>query len=107
MINGRWPFFFCPWPCSTLQLVTATPRPTPPLPCPECRTGGVEGGARIGNRRSVCTTCNNFAQAVMRLTLRRLKERFPDAFEELRVRTELDLYPGEMDKWFEAGKVAQ
>ena len=43
----------------------------------------------------------------MRLTLRRLKERFPDAFEELRVRTELDLYPGEMDKWFEAGKVAQ
>jgi hypothetical protein len=68
---------------------------------------GFEGGARIGNRRSECTTCNNFAQAVRRLTLTRLKERFPADYEELRLRTEMDLYPGEIDKFIEAGKPGQ
>jgi hypothetical protein len=58
---------------------------------------GGEGGQRIGNNRSTCTTCNNFTQNVRRLTLTRLKERFPQDYEELRVRTEMDLYPQVID----------
>lgn len=67
--------------------------PTPALPCPECRQRGREGGARIGNRRNQCTTCNNFAQNVMRLTRRRLKEQHAEEYERIRVQVELDLYP--------------
>lgn len=70
-----------------------------PLPCPECRRRGLGGGARIGNRRSVCTTCNNFAQNVMRMTRKRLKERHEDEYEAIRLQVEADLYPQVLDDW--------
>lgn len=54
---------------------------------------GAGGGARIGNRRNRCTTCNNFAQNVMRLTRRELKALHEDEYETIRLRVELDLYP--------------
>jgi len=69
------------------------PLPTPALPCPECRDAGRGGGARIGNRRSVCTTCNNFAQNVMRMTRKRLKQLHETEYETIRMSVELDLYP--------------
>lgn len=71
----------------------------PILPCPECRTRGEGGGARIGNRRSKCTTCNNFVQNVMRLTRKRLKERHEAEYLDIRLQVELDLYPQVMDDW--------
>lgn len=67
------------------------------LPCPECRLHGIGGGARIGNRRNRCETCNNFAQNVMRLTRRRLKERHEDEYVAIRYQVELDLYPQVID----------
>lgn len=54
---------------------------------------GIGGNCRIGNRRSVCATCNNFAQNVMRMTRKRLMERHQDEYADIRVRVELDLYP--------------
>lgn len=66
---------------------------TPALPCPECRQHGVGGKARIGNRRNKCTTCNNFAQNVMRLTRKRLMENHSEEYATIRVRVEMDLYP--------------
>lgn len=77
----------------------AEPLPTPPLPCPECRMRGLGGGARIGNRRNVCTTCNNFVQNVMRLTRKRLMELHREEYEQIRLRAELDLYPQVIDDW--------
>lgn len=62
-----------------------------PLPCPECRLAGHNG--RVGSRRNMCTTCNNFAQNVMRLTRMQLKALHPDEYETIRARVELDLYP--------------
>ena len=52
-----------------------------------------EGGNRIGNRRSHCSTCNAFAQNVMRLASKRLKELHGDEYEKLRIQVERDLYP--------------
>lgn len=43
--------------------------------------------------RSTCTTCNNFAQNVRRMTLTRLKEAHPKDYETIRLRVEVDLYP--------------
>lgn len=63
------------------------------LPCPECRHHGVNGGARIGNRRNKCATCNNFAQNVMRLTRKMLAENHSKEYADIRMRVELDLYP--------------
>lgn len=71
----------------------ADPLDSPSLPCPECRFRGLTGGARIGNRRNRCTTCNNFAQNVMRMTRKRLKERHEDEYMAIRLRVEYDLYP--------------
>ena len=62
---------------------------------------GGEGGQRIGNKRSTCKTCNAFTQSVRRLTLTRLKERYPADYEELRLRTEMDLYPQVIDQFTE------
>ena len=75
------------------------PLPTPALPCPECRQRGIGGMARIGNRRSQCTTCNNFAQNVMRLTRKQLKERHSAEYDEIRLKVEMDLYPQIMESW--------
>lgn len=78
----------------------ADPLPTPALPCPECRTvHGVGGGARIGNRRSQCTTCNNWAQNVMRMTRKRLKEMHEDEYDVIRLQVEKDLYPQVIENW--------
>lgn len=52
----------------------------------------VGGQARIGNRRSMCTTCNNFAQNVMRMTRRMLAEMFPEEYARIRLETEVRLY---------------
>lgn len=65
---------------------------SPPLPCPECRARGLGGGARIGNRRSLCRTCNNFAQNVMRHTRNRLKEKYAEEYERIRLEVEIELY---------------
>jgi ribosomal protein L19E len=54
---------------------------------------GAGGGARIGNRRARCTTCNNFAQNVMRMTRRRLKELHEEEYAVIRLQVEADLYP--------------
>lgn len=51
------------------------------------------GSARIGNRRNSCSTCNNFAQNVMRLTRKRLLEEHPDEYAKIRLQVEMDLYP--------------
>lgn len=63
---------------------------------------GRGGGARIGNRRSKCATCNNFAQNVMRLTRTRLKEAHEDEYEKLRLQVEQDLYPQVVTQWLSA-----
>lgn len=58
---------------------------------------GVSGGARIGNRRNRCTTCNNWAQMVRRVSWKRMVEADPKAYEELRKRVEIELYPQVME----------
>lgn len=60
---------------------------------------GVGGGARIGNRRNRCSTCNNFAQNVMRMTRKRLKEQHEDEYARIRMQVELDLYPQVIEDW--------
>jgi len=77
----------------------ADPLDIPALPCPECRMRGHTGMARIGNRRNRCPTCNNFAQNVMRLTRKRLMERYAEEYTEIRLRTERDLYPQVIEDW--------
>lgn len=67
---------------------------TPVLPCPECRANGDEGVGRIGNNRSTCPICNNFAQAVYLRARRRLAEMFPEEYARLKVEAGLELYPG-------------
>lgn len=54
---------------------------------------GIGGGARIGNRRSMCQTCNNFVQNVMRHTRKRLLELHPEEYNQIRLEVEIDLYP--------------
>lgn len=71
----------------------------PPLPCPECLASGVGGGARIGNRRHDCATCNRWAQNVMRRTRARLKELHADEYERLRLEVERDLYAQIVDDY--------
>lgn len=53
---------------------------------------GIGGGARIGNRRSRCATCNNFNQNVMRYTRTRLKERHTEEYNRIRLEVEIELY---------------
>lgn len=53
---------------------------------------GVGGKARIGNRRSQCATCNNFAQNVMRHTRKRLMELHEDEYQKIRLEVEVELY---------------
>lgn len=60
---------------------------------------GHEGGARIGNRRNSCTTCNNFNQNVMRMTRKRLKERYEEEYKVIRAQVEFDLYPQVIEDW--------
>ena len=83
-------------------MAPSTALDTPALPCPECRLRGLGGKARIGNRRNRCTTCNNFAQNVMRLTRRKLKELHEEEYERIRLRVEMDLYPQVMEDFLEA-----
>ena len=91
---------------STVGGVSFPPLSHPALPCPECRLDkGVPkrgGKNRIGNRRSMCTTCNNFAQNVMRLTRKRLKEKHAQEYEQIRLQAEVDLYPQVIEDWIRA-----
>ncbi len=61
----------------------------------------VGGKARIGNRRSLCTTCNNFAQNVMRLTRSRLKALYSEEYEKIRLEVEMELYRRLLDGYDE------
>lgn len=54
---------------------------------------GRGGGARIGNQRNKCTTCNNFAQNVMRITRGLLKAQHEEEYAQMRLRAEIELYP--------------
>jgi hypothetical protein len=53
---------------------------------------GIGGGARIGNRRSHCSTCNNFVQNVMRNTRKKLMERHQEEYQRIRLQVEIVLY---------------
>lgn len=80
----------------------------PALPCPECMERAHRrlwprrdygGRFRVGNQRRRCRTCNNFAQNVMRLTRKRLLEKYADEYRQLRLQVELDLYPQVVEEW--------
>lgn len=73
--------------------VTASKNEQQALPCPECRMRGIGGAARLGSRRTECVTCNNFAQTVGRMARQKLKERYPEEYEELRAAACIELYP--------------
>jgi len=73
----------------------------PVLPCPECKERGHGGNARIGNHRRTCSTCNNFAQNVMRISRQRLRQRYSDEYETIRRAVEADLYPQVIEAWTE------
>jgi hypothetical protein len=75
----------------------------PPLPCPECREAGRGGGARIGNKRRHCRTCNTWAANVSRLLAKRLKEKFPDEAAALRLQIEADMYPQVIEDYLRQG----
>lgn len=62
---------------------------------------GFPGGARIGNRRNKCTTCNNFAQNVRRITWTKLKEIYADEYRVLRLEAESELYPYVLQNFIE------
>lgn len=82
--------------------------PLPALPCPECRYAGRSGRARLGNYRSVCQTCNNFARRVERRTLKELKDKYREEFRRIRIKVEYDLYPQVIEEWEEVkGKVEE
>jgi hypothetical protein len=80
----------------------AEPLDAPDLPCPECRMRGFGGRSRIGNRRSRCNTCNNFAQNVMRVTRRELVKLHGEEYMAIRLRAELELYPKVITDFTEA-----
>lgn len=82
------------------------PIDTPGFPCPECRERLVRNGKeikgfnRIGNRRRLCDTCNNFAAAVRRGIAKRLLEQATEEeLAKLRLQVERDLYPGVIERW--------
>ena len=60
---------------------------------------GVGGGARIGNRASVCRTCNRWNSAVRRMTGQRLKAAHEDEYESLRIQVEMDLFGSVIEDW--------
>lgn len=65
------------------------------LPCPACRASGVQGTARIGNRRGTCATCNAFAQRVRRVTAARMREAFADQYAAVQRVVEVEVYRDE------------
>lgn len=75
------------------------PLPTRPLPCPECRLNGRGGGARIGNNRSGCGTCNRFNQRVLRVARQRLVDKHSTEYSALRLEVEVELYKELLDEW--------
>lgn len=46
----------------------------------------------MGNRRTTCNTCNNFAANSRRVSLKRMVEQFPEEYAQVRARVEADLY---------------
>jgi hypothetical protein len=81
------------------------PTGLPALPCPECRERGRGGGARIGNHRLTCGTCNRWAQKVMRAARSRLIELHADEYARMRLEIERDLYPGVLEAYSQAHPV--
>lgn len=71
---------------------------TRPLPCPECREAGIEGAARVGNRRSNCGTCNRFAAAVRRELGKQLIAAHPDEVTQRTPLIETHLYYSRIQK---------
>lgn len=60
---------------------------------------GFGGQARIGNRRSRCSTCNNFAQNVRRIAMNRVREEHPEDYNSFKLQAEVDLYPQVIQDW--------
>lgn len=73
----------------------------PALPCPECRDKGRTGRVRIGNERTICSTCNNFARNVERRTRKELKDKYLEEYQRIRLKAEYDLYPQVIENWEE------
>jgi hypothetical protein len=69
------------------------------LPCPECRERGIGGGAKIGNNRHECATCNRFVQQVRRSTWAMLKQHHEAEYASLRLEVERELYPRVMTSY--------
>lgn len=70
----------------------------PSLPCPSCTRARPDLTApRIGHRRGRCRECNAFAQAVLRATLRQVREADPEGFEAMRSRVEVEVYAARYD----------
>ena len=74
-------------------------RETPPLPCPECREAGRRGKARIGNQKRRCRLCNSFSQLVLRQASSRLREKYRDEYEALKIQITLDMYPAVVEDY--------
>ena len=63
------------------------------MTCPECRSAGVGGAARIGNRRKDCTLCNRFAARVRSRLNTRLRETHDEEkLRDMREQIEREVY---------------
>jgi hypothetical protein len=72
----------------------APPKRLPDLPCPECTLRlGTETWIRIGHRRNVCRTCNNFVGVVNRAVDKQMRAAHPEEYQERRLAVERNLYP--------------
>lgn len=60
---------------------------------------GLGGGARIGNHRNECRTCNNFARNVDRVASRYLRDAYLEEYRRMRKKAEWDLYPQVIEKF--------
>lgn len=67
------------------------------LPCPECEGRGL-GSVRIGNHRQTCSSCNRFAQAVIRRTGRAFRLAYPQQYDEVRSRVEREVYQDTIER---------
>ncbi len=90
-----------------MPVLPARPSDLPLLPCPECKVQArsrrdlraSDTLTRIGNHRRTCTTCNNFAQAVLRKVRARLLESHPEEAARFRLEAERELYIELIERW--------
>lgn len=64
--------------------------------------GTLASGVRLGNNRTLCRTCNWFAQALRRTAYRELVAAHPDEYAQIRQRAERDLYPAVIERLYPA-----